>query len=150
VAQCYRKCTPALPPLLRCPAHSQAPPGRWGHNGGVSDETPDTPAPHAMGPAAAAGPVQPPLPRWATATSIGSVWVVALVLGILIGVLSRPAAYASWLSLALAVCVLLAFVAQLATQQKDGFIDRLAVTFAGTFVVLGLIGGILALAFAAA
>ena len=103
-----------------------------------------------MGPAAAAGPVQPPLPRWATLTSVGAVWAVSLLLGILIGVLSRPAAYASWLSLALAVCVLLAFVAQLATQQKDGFIDRLAVTFAGTFVVLGLIGGILALAFAAA
>lgn len=137
----------AAPPAA---VHRQAPLGRWGHNGCVSDETPETPAPHAMGPAAAAGPVQPPLPRWATATSIGSVWVVALVLGILIGVLSRPAAYASWLSLALAVCVLLAFVAQLATQQKDGFIDRLAVTFAGTFVVLGLIGGILALAFAAA
>ncbi|WP_285115876.1 hypothetical protein [Leifsonia sp. fls2-241-R2A-40a] len=113
----------------------------------MSDDTPEIPAPHAMGPAAAAGPAQPPLPRWATVTSVGAVWLVAVVLGILIGALARPAAYASWLSLALGVCVLLGFVAQLATQQKDGFINRLAVTFAGSFVILGLIGGVLALTF---
>jgi len=111
----------------------------------VTDETPEIPVPHPLGPAAAAGPVQPPLPRWATVVSIGSIWLVALVLGILIGALSRPAAYASWLSLALAVCALLGIVAQLSTQQKDGFVSRLAATFAGSFVVLGLIGGILAL-----
>jgi len=77
--------------------------------------------------------------------SVGSIWVVAVVLGILIGVLSRPAGYASWLSLALAVCALLGFVAQLATQQKDGFVNRLAATLTGSFVILGVIGGILAL-----
>ncbi|ANF31379.1 hypothetical protein A0130_06600 [Leifsonia xyli] len=111
----------------------------------MTDEIPDASVPHVLGPAAAAGPVQPPLPRWASVLSIGSVWVLALVLGILIGVLARPAAYASWLSLALAVCALLSFVAQLATQQKDGFITRLAATLAGSFVVLGLVGGILAI-----
>ncbi|WP_089908914.1 hypothetical protein [Leifsonia sp. 21MFCrub1.1] len=116
----------------------------------MSDETPDTPPMHAMGPAAAAGPVQPPLPRWATLTSIGSVWVVSLVLGILIGTVAHASEYASWLSLALGVSVLLGFVAQLATQQKDGFIDRLAVTFAGSFAILGLFGGILALVSAGA
>ncbi|WP_431218605.1 hypothetical protein [Leifsonia xyli] len=110
-------------------------------------ERPDTgaPVPHALGPAAAAGTPQPALPRWAAVVSIGSVWVVALVLGVLIGVLSRPAGYASWLSLALAVCALLAFVSQLATQQKDGFTSRLAATLAGSFVVLGVIGAVLAL-----
>lgn len=116
-----------------------------GQNGSVSDDTPDTPAPHALGPAAAAGPAQPPLPRWATAVSIGSVWAIALVLGILIASLSRPTAYASWLSLALAVCALLSFVAQLATQEKDGFVTRLAATLTGAFVILGVIGGLLAL-----
>jgi hypothetical protein len=73
------------------------------------------------------------------------VWAIALVLGVLIGSLSRPAEYASWLSLALAVCALLAFVAQLATQQKDGFISRLAATLTGSFVILGVIGAVLAL-----
>jgi membrane associated rhomboid family serine protease len=119
-------------------------PGAAGHNRTVTEQLPDDSVPHVLGPAAAAGPAQPPLPRWAGLVSIGAVWVVALVLGILIGVFSRPAAYASWLSLALAVCALLGFVAQLATQQKDGFITRLAATFAGSFVVLGIIGGILA------
>jgi len=118
---------------------------RSGQNGGVSDDTPQPSAPHPLGPAAAAGPVQPPLPRWATATSIGSLWLIALVLGVLISVLARPAEYASWLSLALAVCALLGFVAQLATQQKDGFITRLAATFAGSFVILGVFGAVLAL-----
>jgi hypothetical protein len=116
----------------------------------VSDDTPEKPAPHVLGPAAAAGIAQPALPLWARATSIGSIWLVALVEGILIAVLARPAGYASWLSLALAVCVLLAFVAQLATQQKDGFISRLAASLAGAFVVLGVIGGILALVSGAA
>ncbi|NUU07149.1 hypothetical protein [Leifsonia sp. C5G2] len=111
----------------------------------MSDDIPDTPLPHALGPAAAAGAAQPPLPRWATALSIGSVWAIALVLGVLIGSLSHPAAYASWLSLALAVCALLGFVSQLATQQKDGFVTRLAATLTGSFVILGVIGAVLAL-----
>lgn len=119
--------------------------GGPGHNGRVSDETPQPPVPHALGPAAAAGPAVPPLPRWVTVVSVGSVWLVALLLGVLIAALSRPSGYASWLSLALAVCTLLGFVAQLATQEKDGFITRLAATFTGSFVVLGVIGGILAL-----
>lgn len=105
---------------------------------------------HAMGPAAAAGPVQPPLPRWATLTSVGAVWAVSLLLGILIGAVAHRAEYASWLSLVLGVSVLLGFVAQLATQQKDGFVDRLAVTFVGSFIILGLFGGVLALVSAGA
>jgi hypothetical protein len=130
-----------LPEMRDAPFRSRCGAGAR-QNGSVSDDIPET---HALGPAAAAGPAQPPLPRWATALSIGSVWAVALVLGILIGSLSRPAAYASWLSLALAVCALLSFVAQLATQQKDGFITRLAATTTGSFVILGIIGAILAL-----
>jgi hypothetical protein len=110
----------------------------------MSDLTPDGPGPHPLGPAAAADPDEPRLPRWAAVVSVVSVWVVAVVLGILIGVLSHPAAYASWLSLALAVCTLLAFAAQLATQQKDGFVSRLAVTLAGSFVILGVTGALLA------
>lgn len=137
-----------LPEMHSCPSRSRT--GCCaGQNGRVSDDTPETPAPHALGPAAAAGPAVPPLPRWVTVTSIGSVWLVALLLGILIGVLSRPAGYASWLSLALAVCALLGFVAQLATQEKDGFITRLAATLTGSFVILGVFGTVLWLATAA-
>ncbi|WP_426625010.1 hypothetical protein ACPPVW_02700 [Leifsonia sp. McL0607] len=104
-------------------------------------ETPQDPGP--LGPAAAAGPTPQPLPRAAVAWSVGSVWALALVLGILIALLSHPVHYASWLSLALGVCVIASFGSQLATQQKDGFVNRLATTLTGTFVILGAIGAIL-------
>ena len=34
--------------------------------------------------------------------------------------------------------------AQLATQEKDGFVDRLAASVVGAFVILGLAGAVLA------
>lgn len=106
-------------------------------------ETPPEPGP--LGPAAAAGPPPEPLPRTTVAVSVGAVWALALLLGVLIGVLSHPAQYASWISLALGVCVIASFGAQLATQRKDGFVNRLAATLTGSFVILGVIGAILGL-----
>lgn len=102
----------------------------------MSDSTPGP-----MGPAAAAPP--PALSRAAVVVSVGVVWLIALILGVLIGVLSDLEQYASWLSLALGVCVLASFAAQLATQQKDGFVNRLAATLTGSFVILGMTGAIL-------
>ena len=90
----------------------------------------------------------PLLPRGVLVVSVLAVWAVALALGILIGILSRAAAYASWLSLALGVCVLIAFVAQLSTQQKDGFVNRLAAALTGSFVILGATGAVLAISIA--
>lgn len=107
-------------------------------------ETPSDPGP--LGPAAGAGPAPEPLSRGTVVLSVGSVWLLALVLGVLIAVLSHPAQHASWLSLALGVCVLASFGAQLATQRKDGFVNRLATTLTGAFVILGAIGAILGLA----
>lgn len=86
-----------------------------------------------------------PLSRTGLVVSVGAVWAVALVLGVLIATLAQPAEYASWLSLAAGVCVLASFAAQLATQQKDGFVDRLAATLTGSFIVLGIIGVTVAL-----
>jgi hypothetical protein len=85
------------------------------------------------------------MPRSMVALSVGGVWALALVLGVLIAFLSLPAHYASWLSLALGVCVIASFGAQLATQRKDGFVNRLATTLSGSFVILGVIGAILGL-----
>ena len=85
------------------------------------------------------------MPRSLVALSVGGVWALALLLGVLIAFLSHPIQYASWLSLALGVCVLASFGAQLATQRKDGFVNRLATTLTGSFVILGVIGGILGL-----
>ncbi|GIT81660.1 hypothetical protein LLS1_33290 [Leifsonia sp. LS1] len=102
------------------------------------------PGPHPQGPAAAADPA-PPLPKPALYGSIGAVWAVSVVLAFLIGFLSPRSGYGSWLSLALGVSVLLAFAAQLATQRKDGFVNRLAATLTGSFLILGVTGAILAL-----
>lgn len=103
------------------------------------------PEPGPLGPAAAAGPAPDPMPRSLVVLSVGGVWLLALVLGVLIAVVSVPAHYASWISLALGVCVLGSFGAQLATQRKDGFVNRLATTLTGSFVILGVIGAILGL-----
>ncbi|MGJ4844443.1 MULTISPECIES: hypothetical protein [unclassified Leifsonia] len=102
----------------------------------------------SMGPAAAFdGDVV--LSKRARYGSIGAVWALALVSSVLIAIISPPDRYASWLSLALAGCVLLGLVAQLATQQKDGFVNRLAATVTGSFVILGVVGAILGIVAAA-
>lgn len=106
--------------------------------GGMSDTPPGPP-----GPPAADGP--PPLSRFAVVLSVGAVWALALGFGLLIGALSEPEDDASWLSLALGVCVLASLGAQLATQQKDGFVNRLAATLTGSFVILCATGAILGL-----
>lgn len=85
------------------------------------------------------------MPRSIVVLSVGGVWALALVLGVLIAFLARPAQYASWVSLALGVSVLASFGAQLATQRKDGFVNRLATTLTGSFVILAVIGAILGL-----
>jgi hypothetical protein len=111
---------------------------------------PDLPGPgsHPRGPAAAAEPPEP-LPRIVLVGSVGAVWLVSVVLAVLIAVLSHRDDYGSWLSLALGVSVLLAFAAQLATQRKDGFVNRVAATLTGSFVILGTTGAILTLVSAA-
>jgi hypothetical protein len=116
-------------------------------NGAPGPDLPG-PGPHPQGPAAAAEPPVP-LPRAVLYGSVGSVWVVSALLAVLIGVLSPHSGYASWLSLALGVSVLLAFAAQLATQRKDGFVNRLAATLTGSFLILGVTGAILAIVSAA-
>lgn len=87
----------------------------------------------------------PRLPRAALYGSIGAVWALALVFAVLIGTISGSVGFASWLSLALGACVLGALVAQLATQQKDGFVNRFAASVTGAFVVLVVAGAILTL-----
>ena len=80
--------------------------------------------------------------RW---TSIVAVWVAALVFAIVIGVVSAPHTYAAWLALALAGCIVGALFAQLATQEKQGFVDRPAASVVGAFVILAVAGGIIAI-----
>ena len=103
-----------------------------GHNGGVSEAT--TPSESATG-----------LSRGARYLSVGSIWLLALVFAVVIGSVSPASQYASWLSLALAACVIASMCAQLATQQKHGFVNRLAASVLGAFAILAVAGGILAI-----
>lgn len=92
-------------------------------------------------PADVPGPV--PLSPGTVVFSVVLNWILALVLGILVGVFAGAKSYASWLSLALGVCVLASLALQLGLRSKDGLVNRLAAALAGSFVVLALIGGIL-------
>lgn len=80
--------------------------------------------------------------RW---TSIVSVWVVTIVAAVLIGMFANDAGYLGWLGIAMAGSLLVAMGVQLATQVKRGFVIRFGSSVAGSFVILVVATGILAL-----
>jgi hypothetical protein len=67
--------------------------------------------------------------------SIIPVWVVAIVGAVLVGVIAAPAGIYRWLSVVLAVTVLLTFIIQLALPSKQGI--------GGSVIVLAVATGIL-------
>jgi hypothetical protein len=75
---------------------------------------------------------------------IVSVWVAAVVLAIVVGVLVDPALRFSWLALALAACALLTCI-QLGTTEKTGFIARVSASVAGALIILSIAAGIFTL-----
>lgn len=78
--------------------------------------------------------------RW---TSIAVIWLIAALSIIAIGVFATPAQYDPWLSLTLGGSAVLALCAQLATQQRTGFVNRLAGTLVGAFAIVGIGAAIL-------
>jgi hypothetical protein len=84
-----------------------------------------------------------PATRW---SSIIVVWVAAALGAIAIGIFSPTPEYAAWLGLTLAGCTTGALCIQLATQEKRGFVDRLAASIVGASIVLAIAIGILSLA----
>ena len=76
-----------------------------------------------------------PAARW---ISIIVIWVAALLAAVAIGIFSKQPEYADWLALALAACTFLAMCVQLATQQKHGFVNRLAASVIGALGVLAI------------
>jgi hypothetical protein len=68
-------------------------------------------------------------------SSVLPVWGLAVVGAVLVGVLAHEHPFA-WLLLVFVACVLVSFALQLATQEKDGLVDRISVASAGTFVVV--------------
>jgi uncharacterized membrane protein YccC len=78
--------------------------------------------------------------------SIFGVWIVAVVGAILVAIFAPVGLRFTWLSLTLAGCTLLAFVLQLLTHQKVGFIDRLSITVVGVVGILTVAAALLGLA----
>lgn len=80
--------------------------------------------------------------RWG---SIVAVWVAALAAAVLIAVFAPERSYTAWFAIAMGGCTIAALCIQLGTQQKHGFIDRLAASLGGAFVVLAIASGLFAL-----
>jgi hypothetical protein len=73
------------------------------------------------------------------------VWAVAIVGAILVAVTTHGDRFLVWLPLVLGATIVLTFCLQLATREKDGLVDRAMLSLAGSFVVLAVATGILAL-----
>ncbi|MEU1970714.1 hypothetical protein ABZ477_03585 [Microbacterium sp. NPDC019599] len=77
-------------------------------------------------------------PRRATG-GIVAVWVVAAVIGIVIGLFVPADWRAAWLVVGLGGSLALACAVQLAYGRSQGYIQRVAISVLGAFVVLGVI-----------
>ena len=89
-----------------------------GHNGGVA---------------------VPELAPRRTMGGIVAVWVVAAIIGIVIGVLVGDDARAAWLAVGLGGCLVLAFAIQLWSGRSQGFTQRVAASILGALVVMGIL-----------
>ena len=69
--------------------------------------------------------------------SIVPVWILSIVAAVLVGLLVTTDA-STWLAIALAASVIIAFAIQLAIQKKDGFVLRVMASVTGAVVVLGV------------
>lgn len=78
-------------------------------------------------------------------TSIIIVWAGAVAGAVLIGIFSPPGDRFAWIALTLAACTFGTLCIQLATRQKEGFVDRMSASVVGALVVLAVATGILAL-----
>jgi hypothetical protein len=86
-----------------------------------------------------------PVAHW---TSIVVVWVLTAVGAVLVGVFTNSTDYLGWLGVVMAASILVSACVQLATQQKDGFVMRLGACATGSFALLAVTTGVLALVYA--
>jgi hypothetical protein len=76
--------------------------------------------------------------------SVVPVWVVAIVGAVLVGLIAAPSGIYRWLSVVLAVTVLLTFIIQLALPSKQGLVIRMAASIGGSVVLLAVATAVLA------
>lgn len=81
--------------------------------------------------------------KWNT---IVPVWAVAVVGGVLVGVLAGGADADKWLQITFAGSLLLTFCIQIGVADKTGFVTRVILSITGALAVLALATGIIALA----
>ncbi len=74
-----------------------------------------------------------------TVGGIVAVWVLAGVLGVVVGLFVPAPWRAQWATLAMGLCVIAAFAVQLWSGRSQAFIQRMAASVLGALVVLGLI-----------
>lgn len=74
-----------------------------------------------------------------TLGGIVAVWVVAAVIGVLVGLLAGDEWRAQWLAVGLGGCLILAFAIQLWSGRSQGFTERVAAGVLGALVVMGVI-----------
>ncbi|MFB8145441.1 hypothetical protein ACFC1W_01715 [Microbacterium sp. NPDC056003] len=82
------------------------------------------------------------VPELAPRRTIGgiiAVWVVAAVIGVLVGLFAGDDWRAQWLAVGLGGCLILAFIVQLWSGRSQGFTERVAASALGALVVLGVI-----------
>ena len=80
--------------------------------------------------------------RW----SVLPIWLLALVLAVLVAFFAGPA-FLTWSPVALGVLVLVTFALQLALQQKEGFVIRLAASLSGAALIITIAGVLLAISY---
>ncbi|MGN8551275.1 UNVERIFIED_CONTAM: hypothetical protein OHV15_01650 [Microbacterium sp. SLM126] len=68
-----------------------------------------------------------------------AVWVVAAVIGVLVGVLAGDEWRAQWLAVGMGGCLILAFAIQLWGGRSQGFTERVAASALGALLVMGVI-----------
>ncbi|MHC2998745.1 hypothetical protein [Microbacterium sp. HJ5] len=82
------------------------------------------------------------VPELAPRRTIGgivAVWVVAAVVGVVVGLFAADEWRAQWLAVGLGGCLILAFAVQLWSGRSQGFTERVAASCLGALVVMGVI-----------
>ena len=68
-----------------------------------------------------------------------AVWVIAAVIGVLVGLFAADDWRAQWLAVGLGGCLILAFAIQLWSGRSQGFTERVAASGLGALFVMGVI-----------
>lgn len=74
-----------------------------------------------------------------TVGGIVAVWIVAAVIGVVVGVLADATWRGAWLAVGMGGCLVLSFALQLAGGHSQGFTRRVAASALGALFVLGVV-----------